>query len=78
MPRWTIHDLRRTGATLMTRAGVRPDVVERVLGHVVGSHVHRIYNQHGFETEKAEALAKLAEIVNRIVNPGVNVVPFVA
>ena len=78
MPRWTIHDIRRTAATLMARAGVRPDVVERVLGHVVGSHVSRIYNRHDHETEKFEALAKLAEIVNRITNPRFNVVPFTA
>jgi integrase len=78
MPRWTIHDIRRTAATLMTRAGVRPDVVERVLGHAIGSHVHRIYNRHDFEVEKTEALGKLAEIVNRIVHPGINIVPFVA
>ena len=28
---WTLHDLRRTAKTLMTRAGVRPDISERVL-----------------------------------------------
>jgi integrase len=78
MPRWTLHDLRRTAATLMARAGVRPDVIERVLGHVVGSHVSRIYNRHDHEAEKFEALAKLAEIVERIAHPGANVVPFVA
>jgi integrase len=26
---WTLHDLRRTGKTLMARAGVRPDISER-------------------------------------------------
>ncbi len=32
---WTLHDLRRTAKTLMVRAGVRPDISERVLGHVI-------------------------------------------
>jgi integrase len=29
---WVIHDLRRTARSLMARAGVRPDIAERVLG----------------------------------------------
>ena len=31
---WVVHDLRRTARSLMARAGVRPDIAERVLGHV--------------------------------------------
>jgi integrase len=30
---WVFHDLRRTARSLMSRAGVRPDVAERVMGH---------------------------------------------
>ena len=32
---WRLHDLRRTSRTLLSRAGVAPDVSERCLGHVV-------------------------------------------
>jgi integrase len=32
---WVLHDLRRTARSLMSRAGVRPDISERVLGHVI-------------------------------------------
>lgn len=32
---WTLHDLRRSAKTMMARAGVRPDISERVLGHVI-------------------------------------------
>jgi integrase len=35
IPHWTLHDLRRTARSLMSRAGVRPDVAERTLGHVM-------------------------------------------
>src|SRR5262245_30482055 len=35
MPRWTLHDLRRTARSLLSRAGVRPDVAERTLGHAI-------------------------------------------
>jgi len=33
MPHWTLHDLRRTARSLMSRAGVPADIAERVLGH---------------------------------------------
>src|SRR5450759_4071084 len=35
MPSWRIHDLRRTARSLMSRASVRPDISERVLGHAI-------------------------------------------
>jgi integrase len=64
---WTLHDLRRTAKTLMTRAGVRPDVSERVLGHVIGG-VEGTYDRHSYEAEKREALVKLAEMILNIAN----------
>jgi integrase len=75
IPHWTIHDLRRTAKSLMARAGVRPDISERVLGHAIGG-VQGIYDRHQYDREKAEALRKLAALVGRIVNPPKgNVVP---
>src|SRR5262249_49507886 len=32
---WTLHDLRRTARTLMSRAAVNSDIAERCLGHVM-------------------------------------------
>src|SRR5262249_17854383 len=37
MPRWTLHDLRRTARSLMSRAGVPSDHAERCLGHILPS-----------------------------------------
>jgi len=68
LPRWTLHDLRRTAKTLMARAGVRPDISERVLGHVIGG-VEGVYDQHSYLDEKREALERLAGMVERIVSP---------
>lgn len=65
---WTIHDLRRTAKSLMIRAGVRPDISERVLGHVIGG-VEGTYDRHDYEAEKADALVKLAGLVDRITTP---------
>ena len=74
LPHWTLHDLRRTAKTLMARAGVRPDISERVLGHVIAG-VEGVYDRHGYADEKRDALEKLAGMVERIVNPPANVLP---
>jgi integrase len=66
IPNWTLHDLRRTARSLMSRAGVRPDIAERVLGHVIGG-VKGVYDRHRYGDEKSEALAKLAEMISAIV-----------
>jgi integrase len=68
LPNWTLHDLRRTAKTLMTRAGVRPDISERVLGHVIAG-VEGTYDRHSYAEEKRDALEKLASMIDRILNP---------
>jgi integrase len=75
MPRWTIHDLRRTARSLMSRAGVASEVAERIMGHVQPG-VEGIYDRHSYRDEKAAALGKLARLIETIVNPPEpNVVP---
>jgi integrase len=75
MEPWVLHDLRRTAKSLMGRAGVRPDISERVLGHAIPG-VEGVYDRHSYSDEKADALLRLADLVDRIVNPPEgNVVP---
>lgn len=74
MPRWTLHDLRRSSRSLMARAGVRPDIAERVLGHAIKG-VEGTYDRHTYGAQKGQALAKLATLIDSIVNPRDNVVP---
>jgi integrase len=64
---WTLHDLRRTARSLMSRAGVRPDVAERVLGHAIPG-VAGTYDRFHYLEEKREALKLLAETVRGIVD----------
>jgi integrase len=71
MPPWGLHDLRRTAKTLMIRAGVRPDISERVLSHVIPG-VEGIYDRWGYLPEKLDALTRLAALVVRIINPPVD------
>jgi integrase len=68
IPNWTLHDLRRTAKTLMVRAGVRPDISERVLGHIIAG-VEGTYDRHSYADEKRDALEKLAAMIERILNP---------
>jgi integrase len=68
LPNWTLHDLRRTAKTLMARAGVRPDISERVLGHVIAG-VEGTYDRHSYADEKRDALERLAVTIEHILNP---------
>jgi integrase len=65
---WTIHDLRRTARSLMSRAGVPSDHAERCLGHVIPG-VRGIYDRYEFKLEKARAFEALAAQIERIINP---------
>ena len=71
---WRLHDLRRTARSLMSRAGVRPDIAERVMGHAI-SGVEGVYDRHAYTDEKADALRRLAALINAIVYPRENVLP---
>src|SRR5215831_4074603 len=74
MPNWRLHDLRRTARSLMSRAGVRPDIAERVLGHAIDG-VEGIYDRFEYADQKADALRRLASLIDSIVNPRAKVVP---
>lgn len=68
MPQWQIHDLRRTARSLLSRANVRPDISEKVLGHVAQG-VESVYDRHHYRDEKADALKRLAALIETILHP---------
>ena len=72
LPHWVLHDLRRTGRSLMSRAGVPSDHAERCLGHVIGG-VRGVYDRYAYRDEKRAAFEALASLVSRILNPTANV-----
>jgi integrase len=75
LPNWTLHDLRRTARSLMSRAGVSSDHAERCLGHVLPG-IRGTYDRHEYLPEKRRAFEALATLVECIVNPPAdNVVP---
>jgi integrase len=63
---WTLHDLRRTARSLMSRAGVPNDHAERCLGHVIGG-VRGVYDRHEYLEEKRRAFEALARMIEGIV-----------
>ncbi len=62
--KWTPHDLRRTGATLMGELGIAPDVTEKCLNHTEENKVKRIYQRQKLEKEQAHAWQILGERIN--------------
>jgi integrase len=68
LPRWTLHDLRRTARSLMSRAGVAKEHGELCLGHVIGG-VWGVYDRYQYRDEKALAFEALAALIERIVHP---------
>jgi integrase len=58
LPRWTLHDLRRTAASGMARLGIAVHVVEAVLNHRSGTikGVAAVYNRYSYDGEKRKAL----------------------
>jgi integrase len=75
MPNWTLHDLRRTARSLMSRANVRSDISERVLGHVQQG-VQGTYDRYAYLDEKRHALEVLSHLIRTIVSASdFNIIP---
>lgn len=64
--KWTPHDLRRTGTTLMQSLGVHTDITERILNHAEPNRMKRIYNRWGYEPDRREAWNKLGELLDEL------------
>lgn len=69
---WTLHDLRRTGRTLCSRAGADPDHAELAYGHTVQG-VRGTYDVWQYRDEKLRVMEALALQIDRIVHPRDNV-----
>ncbi len=76
---FTPHDLRRTVRTRLAEIGIQDVIAERVLGHKLQGLL-AVYNQHSYDSEKRQALARweqrLSEILGFDANSGGKVVRF--
>ena len=66
--KWTPHDLRRTGATMMQQLKVPRDVINLCQNHVIGTKVDRVYLLDDYADEKREAWYKLGDRLEAIFN----------
>ncbi|MET3180698.1 UNVERIFIED_ORG: integrase [Variovorax guangxiensis] len=64
--RWTPHDLRRTGATIMVRLGVLPAVADRCLNHKEQNSIRRIYLRHQYVPEMLAAWQLLGDHIEQL------------
>ncbi len=62
---FTPHDLRRTLRTRLAEIGIDDVVAERVLGHKLQG-IMAVYNRHGYDTEKRQALDKWERKLRKI------------
>lgn len=69
MKQWQLHDLRRTGRSLMSRARVDSDHAERCMGHVIGG-VRETYDRYEYLDEKRAAFEALAGLLEMILKGG--------
>jgi len=63
----TIHDLRRTGATLLTEHGFNRDVIEKALSHEAGG-IRAVYIVAEYAEQRKKMLQWWADYVDSIVN----------
>jgi len=70
IPPWRFHDLRRTMATGMARLKIPLPVIEKILAHSSGTFagIVGVYQLHSFAAEKAEALEKWGNAVEKLVS----------
>ncbi|WP_432721275.1 tyrosine-type recombinase/integrase [Jeongeupia wiesaeckerbachi] len=70
--RWTSHDLRRTGATLMGELGVAPYVIDKCQNHVEKNRVTRTYQRQELLAERQAAFELLGKRLALLADPEAN------
>ena len=72
---WTLHDIRRSVRTGLSRIGILPHVAELTIGHAV-TGIKAVYDKHKYDAEIATALRRWADHVGAIVEGcASNVIP---
>ncbi|MDI1276706.1 site-specific integrase [Methylobacter sp.] len=74
--KWTPHDLRRSGATLMGNLGVHGDVIEKCLNHKEENKLKRVYQHQKLESEQARAWRLLGDRLELLTGNSTNVITF--
>jgi integrase len=66
---WVLHDLRRSAASGLQKVGTPIHIIEQILGHRSGVFrgIVGVYQKHVYDTEKAAALQRWGDYVERLV-----------
>jgi integrase len=69
---YTIHDLRRTAASIMASLKIEPHLIERILNHAapasLGGVIGTTYNRHQYQDEMRDALLKYHAHIDRLLS----------
>jgi integrase len=60
---FTVHDLRRTGSTLLNEFGFNSDWIEKCLAHEDGRSSRGVYNKAEYEHQRRHMLQEWADMV---------------
>jgi integrase len=61
---FTVHDLRRTGSTLLNELGFNSDWIEKCLAHEKGRSSRGVYNKAEYEQQRRHMLQEWADIID--------------
>lgn len=67
MDLFTVHDLRRTFRTLLSKCGVAPHIAERCLNHKLGK-LNDTYDKHDYFEQRKHALDELSKLLDSYIN----------
>lgn len=61
---FTVHDLRRTGSTLLNELGFNRDWIEKCLAHEEGRSSRGVYNKAEYEHQRRHMLQEWADMID--------------
>lgn len=61
---FTVHDLRRTGSTLLNELGFNRDWIEKCLAHEEGHSSRGVYNKAEYEQQRRHMLQEWADMID--------------
>jgi integrase len=61
---FTVHDLRRTGSTLLNELGFNRDWIEKALAHEDSRSSRGVYNKAEYEPQRRHMLQEWADMVD--------------
>lgn len=65
--KWTLHDLRRTGSTLMAELGISREIINLCQNHLVGSSIDRHYIHYDHRDKKSDAWNQLGQELQKLI-----------